>query len=142
KKVVVLGLALLFVAAGSSYAADTHEALFKEVLASGKELLAVVKTVKDADTAKAAAPKVKKAMETMDDLKKRGDKLGPPTKDDIDAMEKLIPDIQTFQKDMNAEITRLKTVKGTEEIVALLEPEKKGPATGKVAPKAVTEKAK
>jgi len=126
-KVVLFGLALAFWATGNCYAADTYDSLFKDMLANVKEVVTALKTVKDADTAKTAMPKLKKLKESFEDLGKRQMKLGKPGPEDKAVIEKFLKEVAVVQKDIEAEADRLKKVKGAEEVIKFMEFDKKPP---------------
>ena len=117
-----LAFVALLLCGTASFAADTFESVLKEMSATMKELLTTLKSVKDADTAKAAVPKLKKVNEKGEDVAKRLTKLGKPTKAEDEALlKKFIDESQAFGKDLETEMKRIKDVKGAEEVIKLME---------------------
>jgi hypothetical protein len=120
-----LAFAAVLLCGTASFAADTFESVLKEMSATMKELLTNLKSVKDADTAKAAIPKLKKTNEKGEELAKRLTKLGKPGKEDEALLKKFLDESQAFGKDLEKEMKRLKDVKGAEEVIKLMEMENK-----------------
>jgi hypothetical protein len=59
-------------------ALQDHEAVMKDTIKAFADLADALESVKDRDTAKAAAPKINDAAERLEALKKKADKLGEP----------------------------------------------------------------
>jgi hypothetical protein len=122
KKAMLLGCAVVLLLAGHSFAADTFESVLKELTATMKELVDVLKSVKDADTAKTAAPKLEKVNVKGEDLTKRLMKLGKPTSKEEEALVlKFGKDMKMFGQDIDNEAKRIKEIKGTGQVMKLLE---------------------
>lgn len=108
--------------AGIAIAADTHESLVKELLGTLKDAVGVLKTIKDEKTAKEAEPKVVKITTQMGDIKKRMDKIGKPTKDqEEDLQKKYKTEMDTTFKSFADEINRVDMVPGGKEIVKMFQ---------------------
>ena len=97
KRAHCLGVALLFAATGCSgtpttappaVTEDKHEAAMKETIAILDELSGVLETVKDKETAKAAAAKFKGIEDKFAAVAKKAKDLGEPPADKKDALEK------------------------------------------------------
>src|SRR5687768_8908493 len=81
--VVVSIVALL----ASGCGGDTRESLTQDGMSNMKELVAVLDTVKDAETAKAAKPKLKTLFEKMNTINEKMNKMGVPTEAEMKAMD-------------------------------------------------------
>lgn len=66
---------------------DDHESLIKDSIGKMNDLTAALKSVKDKDSSKAAAPKVKAIGEDMAAIKKKMDALGKPAADEDKKLE-------------------------------------------------------
>ena len=115
----IVGLCFAFVlTAGVAIAADTHESLVKELLGTLKDAVGVLKTVKDEKSAKDAEPKVTKVSAQMSDLKNRMEKIGKPTKEQEDELQKKYKtEMETTFKSFAEELTRVAKVPGGEDIL-------------------------
>jgi biopolymer transport protein ExbB/TolQ len=65
----------------------SHEGVAKDMVAKLQEMVNVLKTVKDKDSASAAAPKLKAISADMKELKKQADALGKPSEADEKKMK-------------------------------------------------------
>ena len=105
--------------------ADTQDSLLKGLIGSLKNGVAILKTVQNEDTAKAALPKVKKISDELADLKKRMDKLGKPTEEqEKELVKKYGAEMTETFKGFADEMERLSKVAGAEEILKLFEEKK------------------
>ena len=59
----------------------THDSVAHESMDKMKEMVEVLKTIKDEASAKAARPKMEKIKKEMDEIKKKADALGEPPAD-------------------------------------------------------------
>jgi hypothetical protein len=82
---VALGGGLLPLTAGEE---SPHEMAVKQLLKSLDKLTMTLATVKDADSAAAARPELKKAVKSWVEAKTKTDKLVPPDKAEKDRLEK------------------------------------------------------
>lgn len=67
---------------------SAFEEVVKEMLASMEKLTAVLETIKDEETAKAARPELRQAAGRWQELRKKADNLKPPSKEEKDRLEK------------------------------------------------------
>jgi peptidoglycan hydrolase CwlO-like protein len=117
-----VGICFIFLTAGVVVAADTHETLVKELLGTVKDAVGVLKTIKDDKTAKEAEPKVTKITTQMGDIKKRMDKIGKPTKEQEEELQKKYKtEMETNFKTFAEEINRVSEVPGGKDIVKLFQ---------------------
>jgi hypothetical protein len=87
---------------------DSHESLAAEAVSTMKDMVAVLDTVKDADSAKAAKPKLKSLSEKLNDINKRQAKLPAPTEADIKAIEaKHGKEMEELQQKMMSAMMRI-----------------------------------
>ncbi|OAI49925.1 hypothetical protein AYO44_18210 [Planctomycetaceae bacterium SCGC AG-212-F19] len=118
KRIVGMCCVFTLVTTGFVIAADTHDSLVKELLGTLKDAVGVLKTVKDEKTAKDAQPKVGKISDQMGDIKKRMDKLGKPTKEQEDELQKKYKgEMETTFKGFAEELTRVAKVPGGEDLI-------------------------
>jgi hypothetical protein len=82
---VALGCGLLPLLAGEE---SPHESAVKEMLKSLDKLTITLASVKDAETAEAARPELKKAAENWVEVKTKAGKLAPPDKAEKDRLAK------------------------------------------------------
>jgi len=125
RKAMLAGCGVVLLCAGTVLAADSYGSIIKELSETMKELAATLKTVKDVDTAKAALPKLKAINTRGNDLSARMQKLGKPTKEEEALLQKFIDESMVTGKDIEKEASRLKTVKGAEEVITLMEQQNK-----------------
>ena len=71
-------LLALFLLAGCD-SRSPHEAIADDMVAKMRQMVDVMKGVKDEDSAKAAKPKVQALAKELDELKAKSDKLGKPS---------------------------------------------------------------
>jgi hypothetical protein len=108
KKVVGLGIVALLCCATQGRAADTFEDLVKESIKSMKQLVEVLETVKDEASAKTAKPKLEKMGKDMQALQARAKKLGEPSKEDKEKLEKKYkPELESLSKKLIGELLRI-----------------------------------
>ena len=100
----VLAFSLLLTGCDSK---PTHESVAEDMLDEMKQMVAVLKTVKDESSAKAAEPKLKKAKERMDALQKQGDALGTPTAEQQKEMEKHKAEMEKVMGEFMGEMMRV-----------------------------------
>lgn len=118
KRLIGMCCVLPLLTAGVVFAADTHEMLVKELLGVLKEATGLLKTVKDEKTAKDAQPKVVKISDQMGDIKKRMDKIGKPTKEQEDELQKKYKgEMETTFKSFAEELGRVAKVPGGEDLI-------------------------
>jgi hypothetical protein len=85
---LVIGLALTSLCCvGCGGGGDTHESLAGEGKGVMKQMVAVLDTVKDEASAKAAQPQLKTLAEKMNDINARQTKLPAPTEADVKTMD-------------------------------------------------------
>jgi hypothetical protein len=125
RKAMLAGYAVVLLFTGAVLAADSYGSIIKELSETMKDLAATLKTVKDSDTAKAAMPKLKTINAKGNDLSARMQKLGKPTKEEEALLQKFIDESMATGKDIEKEATRLKSVKGAEEVIKLMEEQNK-----------------
>jgi hypothetical protein len=115
KKAVLWAGALLLLGAVVG-CAENHDSLTKKQIDLMNDLADVLSTIKDADSAKAAQPKLKKISERMQELKKKAEKLGEPPADKKAALEKKYQDQVTKAGErLMKEFFRVMTVSGAAE---------------------------
>src|SRR2546425_11059966 len=99
----LLMLALILCGCG-----DSHQSLAREQVDTMKEMAATLDTVKDADSAKDAKPKLKKLAERMNDINQREAKLPAPTEAEIKAMDsKYGKEMEEASRKMQAAMLRI-----------------------------------
>ena len=125
RKAMLTGYAVVLLFTGAVLAADSYGSIIKELSETMKELAGTLKTIKDADTAKAALPKLKAINAKGNDLSARMQKLGKPSKEEEVLLQKFIDDSMATGKDIEKEAARLKTVKGAEDVIKLMEEQNK-----------------
>jgi hypothetical protein len=115
RNAVVLGCALVLLGGSRALAEDTHESLTEEMLKTMDKANGILVTIKDKKTAEDARPKLREVGKTMQDLKKRADKLGkPPQKVEEQLTKKYKAKIEEAVKKMVTEANRVKDVEGGE----------------------------
>jgi len=82
---MTLGAVLLPLAAGEE---SPHELALKQVLKSLDKLTMTLGSIKDAETAEATRPELRKAVENWTDAKTKAGKLAPPEKVEKDRLAK------------------------------------------------------
>jgi len=104
----VLALASVFAFLVCAGCGDSHESLAGEQVAAMKELSNTLDIVKDADSAKAAKPTLKKLVERMNDINARMTKLPAPTEAEVNAMgEKYGKQMDEISQKMVANMMRV-----------------------------------
>jgi hypothetical protein len=87
---------------------DSHESLAADGVSTMKEMVAVLDTVKDSDSAKAAKPKLKSLSEKLNNINERQAKLPAPTEADIKAIEsKHGKEMEELQQKMTSAMLRI-----------------------------------
>jgi hypothetical protein len=81
--VVGLVVVLIFALGGSA-----HESVIRGVISCMSDLADALESVKDKDSAKAAAPKINKICDRMEELAKKGKSLGEPPTAEAERLEK------------------------------------------------------
>jgi vancomycin resistance protein YoaR len=100
--------ALLTVAVLAGCGGDSHESLAADSVATMKELIATLETVKDAASAKAAKPKLTAVVQKMQKIQERQTKLGVPSDADLKAMESTLgKEIEGLQQKMVTAMMRI-----------------------------------
>ena len=85
-----------------------QESVVKDSISKFKEMTSVLKGVKDEASAKAASPKLKSIAEDLDKLKKEGEKMGKPSKEQEEAMKKKYEkEMEPIMKDFMTEMMRV-----------------------------------
>lgn len=109
---------------------DTFESVVTDMMASLKKGTDTLKSVKDEKSAKDAKPALTKVGEDMQKLSARAQKLGKPTKEQEDALEKKFKgQMETHVKDFQSEAARVAKEPWGKDLLKALEP--KAPATPK-----------
>jgi hypothetical protein len=92
RRLLPLSVGLVFLCAGTGNAgptkASTYETVTKAMLKALSDLSDVLETVKDKETAKAAAPKIDKIADRFEALAKEAKKLGKPSKEEEEKLKK------------------------------------------------------
>lgn len=105
-------------AAPARAADDSFDSLFQETIKTLDKLSSVLSNVKDRKTADEAKPDFEKAAKSMTDLKKRTEKLGEPSKDQKDEMEKKYkPKMEAAIKALQSGMVRVQKLEGGTDIV-------------------------
>ena len=76
RRSITLCVGILLLVSGCG---DSHESVINDSVKLMKEMTAILKTVKDEESAKAAKPKLKALSEKMEAIEKRSKALGEPT---------------------------------------------------------------
>jgi hypothetical protein len=118
--VCVLTCGWLCLAAGEE---SPHEQTLKVMLASLNKLTAALAGVKDAETAQAARPELKKAADTWVAARAKADKLPPPEPAEKARLTKQYkPKMDEALKKLNVEVGRLQSVPSAKEALQELRP--------------------
>lgn len=87
--------------------------VIKEILDTMDKLTTQLEGIKDEDTAKASKNDLKKSTGRWLEIRKKSEKMKPPSKEEKDRLEKEFKGkLQAAQKKLFAEIARVKTVPG------------------------------
>jgi hypothetical protein len=123
KRVMGLSLALLLLSGTRGRAADTFEALLKDMISATKQVVGELEKIKDEDTAKTARPILKKLGAQLQDIQQRAKKLGkPPEEEEKKLKEKYEKELTSLFQKMTAESIRVAKVKGGPEALKELQP--------------------
>jgi hypothetical protein len=87
KRLLARASAVMFVAIVITGCGDTRESLAEESMSTMREMVAVLDTVKDDASAKAAKPKLKTLSDKLEDINQRASKLGTPTEAEVKALD-------------------------------------------------------
>src|SRR5262245_32303543 len=111
-------LAVLLFCGTAALAADTFDSVVKEMTATMKEMIEILRSAKDADSAKAALPKLQKSDEKAKDLAKRLIKLGTPNnKEDAKLVNEFFEKTQPgFDQDWRKEAKCIEEIKGADDL--------------------------
>ena len=124
KKTLMLvgALGLLWASRGRAAETAAYEEVVKGIISALKEGADTLATIKDKDTAKAAAPKLRKVAESLRGLKKKADQLGNPSEDQKAELEKKYKkDMETAQTSFRKEVVRVRNVPGGKEALQEME---------------------
>jgi cytochrome c556 len=104
-----LALALVFsLFLGVSGCKRNHESVIKDSMTSMKELVDVLKNVKDEDSAKAAVSKIESIAKDMKALSEEAKKMGEPSKEvNADLEKKYKADMEKITNDLSKEMMRI-----------------------------------
>ena len=104
--VMSLVLSMLFVVGCDTK--PTHESITKDMLGQMKEMVEVLKGVKDEASAKAAKPKLEALKKEFDAMKDEADKMPAPSADVEKKMkEKFEPELEKLRNELVTEMTRI-----------------------------------
>jgi hypothetical protein len=118
-----LCLAVLLLCGPRGQAADTFEAVARDMVATVKQVIGELEKIKNEDTARAARPSLKKLGAQLADLKQRADKLGKPSeKEDEKLKKKYEKELKGLMQKMQNESIRVGRVKGGPEALKELLP--------------------
>jgi hypothetical protein len=87
KKIVAGFLCACMVVSMSGCSGSKHEGVMKDTISVMDEISVALESVKDKDSAKAAAPKIEAAADKLEALKKKAKDMGDPSKEE---QEKLL----------------------------------------------------
>lgn len=103
--VTAVAMCMMLVLSGCK---DDHESLLKDSIGKMNDMTAALKSVKDKDSSKAAAPKLKSIGEDMAALKKKMEALPKPSADeDKKLKDKYEPQLQAALKGFMDEAMRI-----------------------------------
>lgn len=109
-----------------------HEQVLKQMIASLGKMTQALQGVKDADSAAAARPELKKAADGFLALRAKADKLPPPEPAEKERLTKLYrPKMEEAHKKIAAEAGRLESVPGAKELLKDLRGVFEAPASPK-----------
>jgi hypothetical protein len=103
---VIVGLGLAFCAG----CGDSPDSVMQDTLSTMKEMSAVLQSVKDEASAKAAAPKLKAVGARMQDLAKRGKAMNLSKEQETALVEKYKPQMEDAVKGVFPEMMRVGTL--------------------------------
>jgi hypothetical protein len=107
RTLAVTCLALVFAAAGCD-TRPTHESIRKDAVAKMKEIVAIMKDVKDEKSAKAARPKLEAAKKELDAMKAEDDALPKiSAEEDKRLDDKYNPEVEKVMKEIMTEGERI-----------------------------------
>jgi hypothetical protein len=99
----IVALAMVIGGCGKS-----HESIRKDAMGKMKDMVDVLKTVKDDASAKAAATKLKEITADIKKLKEQDDALGKLSKEEEQKLDKQMePEMKPIQDQMTAEMKRI-----------------------------------
>jgi len=102
------GVAVAMVVLLSGCGKPTHESVIKDLMGQMRKLTDVLKSVKSEASAREAAPKMQAIVKEMQELRKKGDALGRPTKEQEAAMEmKYGEELKKVTGEMAEEVMRV-----------------------------------
>jgi len=126
---LALTLASLPLFAGEEF---THEDALKQMIQSLGKMTATLGSVKDADTAQAARPELKKAIDGFTALRAKADKLPPPEPAEKERIAKQYkPKMEEAIKKLLMEAGRLESVPAAKELLKDLRTVLEAPAPPK-----------
>lgn len=107
-------LAGLLLARGQEAGSEARLAdILKEMMETMDKLTLQLEAIKDEDTAKASKDDLKKTTSVWLQIRKKAEKMRPPSKDEKDRLEKEYKGkLQAAQKKLFTEIARVKSVPG------------------------------
>jgi hypothetical protein len=121
---VVLGLSGFVVVdqqTGQQAGDGSYEGLIKDMLGTVDHITKTLQTIKDRDSADAARPELKKAAQTMLELRKKAEDWNQPNKDEKERLaEKYAKKLEAAVKQLRDQTIIAKNIPGGEEAVAEL----------------------
>jgi len=115
---------------------DTFEDVLKELMGQLKKAADLLKTVKDEKAAKEVKPALTKIGEEMQKLTQRGQKLGQPTKEQEEALEKKFKsELETITTAFQGEAVRLSKETWGKDLLEAFRPSTPKPPTPPAPPK-------
>jgi hypothetical protein len=128
KTVMLAGLFLLAGSAPGRAADKDYEQLTEELIATLKSTTEVLATIKDEESAKAAAPKLRKIGGELRRLLKKGQDLGPPSKKQKEELKKKYrKDMEAAQERLREQLKRVQSVAGGKAALQELKGKKESP---------------
>jgi septal ring factor EnvC (AmiA/AmiB activator) len=107
--------------------ADPHVQLFREQQAAQKEVLEILRTVKDQETMKTARAELEKRFTRYEETKKKIALMLPPNRETVERLQKEIPHMTKNIEDLEQERRRLEALPGGKEFVLSLKNVGKAP---------------
>lgn len=124
RRTVGLGVVVLLLGAAAGRAADTHEALTRDVIACYQQIAVTLATAKDEASIKDARPKVRKLGLQLLDIKKRFEALGPPSEEkEKDLEKKFGKEFEATNLRLAAEYARLGKLPGGRDLLKEVRPQ-------------------